>query len=59
MDVLTPEQRRRNMSRIRGKNTKPEMQLRRGLHAAGMRFRLHGKGMPGTPDIVLPDLEFP
>jgi DNA mismatch endonuclease (patch repair protein) len=54
MDVLTPEQRKRNMSRIRGKNTKPEVQLRRGLHAAGMRFRLHGIGIPGKPDIVLP-----
>ena len=42
------------MSRIRGKDTKPEMQLRRGLHAAGMRFRLHAPGLPGRPDIVLP-----
>jgi DNA mismatch endonuclease (patch repair protein) len=54
MDVLTPEQRRLNMSRIRGKNTKPEMLLRRGLHAAGLRFRLHVSTMPGRPDIVLP-----
>lgn len=42
------------MSRIRGKNTKPEMTLRRGLHAAGLRFRLHVRGLPGTPDIVFP-----
>jgi DNA mismatch endonuclease (patch repair protein) len=54
MDVLTTEQRRHNMSRIRGKHTKPEMQLRRALHAAGMRFRLHAASLPGRPDIVLP-----
>jgi DNA mismatch endonuclease, patch repair protein len=54
MDVLTTEQRRLNMSHIRGKDTKPEMQLRRGLHAAGVRFRLHAPGLPGRPDIVLP-----
>jgi DNA mismatch endonuclease (patch repair protein) len=54
MDVLTAEQRRLNMSRIRGKDTKPEMQLRRGLHAAGLRYRLHTSGLPGRPDIVLP-----
>jgi DNA mismatch endonuclease (patch repair protein) len=54
MDVLTTEQRRHNMSRIRGKDTKPELQLRRALHAAGMRFRLHAAGLPGRPDIVLP-----
>lgn len=54
MDVLTPEQRRRNMSRIRGRDTKPEMLLRRGLHAAGFRFRLHARDLPGRPDLVLP-----
>ncbi|HEV2627679.1 MAG TPA: very short patch repair endonuclease [Pseudolabrys sp.] len=54
MDVLTSEQRRLNMSRIRGKDTKPEMLLRRGLHAAGLRFRLHGAKLPGKPDIVFP-----
>lgn len=54
MDVLTAEQRRLNMSRIRGKDTKPEMLLRRGLHAAGLRFRLHVSDLPGRPDIVLP-----
>lgn len=53
MDVLTTEQRRHNMSRIRGKDTKPELQLRKGLHAAGIRFRLHVSGLPGRPDIVL------
>lgn len=54
MDVLTPEQRRHNMSRIRGKDTKPEMLLRRGLHAAGLRYRLHVADLPGRPDLVFP-----
>ncbi|MDE0101460.1 MAG: very short patch repair endonuclease [Bryobacterales bacterium] len=51
-DVLTPEQRRLVMSRIRGKDTKPEMLLRRGLHGRGLRYRLHGTGIPGKPDLV-------
>lgn len=54
VDVLTTEQRRLNMSRIRGKDTKPEMILRRGLHAMGFRYRLHRKGLPGKPDLVFP-----
>lgn len=54
MDVLTPEQRRLNMSRIKGKDTKPEMLLRRGLHATGLRFRLHAERLPGKPDLVFP-----
>src|SRR5450631_1336300 len=52
-DVLSPEQRRFNMSRIRGSNTKPELQVRRGLHAMGLRFRLHDRRLPGRPDMVL------
>jgi DNA mismatch endonuclease (patch repair protein) len=52
VDVLTPEQRRHNMSRIRGKDTKPELLLRRRLHAMGFRFRLHRKDLPGRPDLV-------
>lgn len=40
------------MARIRGKDTKPEVAVRRLLHALGYRFRLHGRGLPGTPDIV-------
>ena len=52
-DVLTPEQRRKNMSLIQGKNTKPEKLLRSLLHRAGYRFRLHDKSLPGKPDIVL------
>ncbi|MET0272050.1 MAG: very short patch repair endonuclease [Phenylobacterium sp.] len=51
-DPLTPEQRRHNMSRIRGRDTKPELILRRSLHAAGLRYRLQGRGLPGRPDLV-------
>ena len=51
-DVLTPAQRRLNMSRIRSKDSKPEMIVRRGLHACGLRFRLHQRFLPGTPDLV-------
>lgn len=53
-DVLTPEQRQLNMSRIRGRDTKPEMLIRRGLHAQGFRFRLHDRKLPGRPDLVFP-----
>jgi DNA mismatch endonuclease (patch repair protein) len=53
-DVLTEEQRHLNMSRIRGRDTKPEMILRRELHARGLRFRVHRKDLPGRPDLVFP-----
>ena len=53
-DVLTENQRRFNMSRIRGRDTKPEMTIRRGLHARGLRFRLHRADLPGRPDLVFP-----
>jgi DNA mismatch endonuclease, patch repair protein len=42
------------MSRIRGRDTKPELLLRRGLHARGFRFRLHRRDLPGRPDLVFP-----
>lgn len=51
-DVHTPSTRSYNMSRIRGKNTKPEMLVRQYLHARGLRYRLHAKGLPGKPDLV-------
>ena len=54
MDVLTREQRRLNMSRIRSRDTTPEILIRKGLHAAGFRFRLHRPELPGRPDLVLP-----
>lgn len=55
-DVLTTEQRRRNMSAIKGKNTKPELVVRKLVHSLGFRFRLHRKGLPGKPDLVFPKL---
>jgi len=55
-DTVSAEQRSRNMSRIRSKNTKPELKVRRLLHRAGYRFRLHGAAaggsLPGKPDLV-------
>ena len=48
------EQRSRNMSAIKSKNTKPEIKVRKVLHSMGYRFRLHTKDLPGSPDIVLP-----
>ena len=54
MDHHTPEQRKRNMVAVRGKNTKPEILVRKCLHASGYRYRLHVKELPGSPDIVLP-----
>lgn len=54
MDTHSPEQRSINMSKIRGKNTRPEMMVRKWLWNAGFRYRLHRKDLPGKPDIVLP-----
>lgn len=53
-DTLTPQQRSERMSRIRSKDTKPELALRSALHQLGFRFRLDAKDLPGRPDIVLP-----
>lgn len=53
MDTMTPEQRHRCMAAIKAKNTKPELIVRRYLHARGFRFRLNHKRLPGHPDIVL------
>ena len=53
-DVLTPAQRRYNMSRVRGRDTHPEMLLRRGLHRRGLRFRVHREDLPGKPALVFP-----
>ena len=53
-DHLTKEERSRNMSRVRGKNTKPERKIRSLLHRMGYRFSLHRKDLPGKPDIILP-----
>ncbi len=53
-DVHTKAQRSYNMSRIKGKDTKPEMLVRKHLHAQGFRYKLHDKTLPGKPDLVLP-----
>ena len=53
-DRLSKERRSWNMSRIRGKDTAPEKRVRSLLHRKGYRFWLHGKKLPGRPDIVLP-----
>jgi DNA mismatch endonuclease, patch repair protein len=56
MDITTPERRSRIMSNIRGKNTKPELVVRKLVHGLGYRFRLHRRDLPGSPDLVLPRL---
>lgn len=56
VDVLTPGQRRLNMSRIRGRDTKPEMTVRRLVHSLGFRYRIHVRTLPGSPDLVFPAL---
>lgn len=57
MDVVDPATRSRLMAGIKGKNTKPELVVRRFLHAHGYRFRLHRRDLPGKPDILLPRLK--
>lgn len=54
VDFLSPSDRSERMSRIRGKDTQPELALRKVLHALGLRYRLHGRGLPGRPDLVFP-----
>ncbi|MEO7247170.1 MAG: very short patch repair endonuclease [Novosphingobium sp.] len=53
-DIVSPAVRSRMMAGIGNANTKPEMIIRRGLHALGWRYRLHAKGLPGRPDLVFP-----
>lgn len=55
-DRLSPKQRSRNMRAIKGRDTGPELTVRRLLHAMGYRFRLHRRDLPGSPDVVLPRL---
>lgn len=52
MDIVSREQRSAIMSRIRGKNTKPELAVRRAAHGLGYRYRLHRRDLPGSPDLV-------
>jgi len=54
MDPLSKEERSRLMSRIRGKDTTPEMVVRRLVHGLGYRYRLHVRDLPGCPDLVFP-----
>ncbi|MDJ0449265.1 very short patch repair endonuclease [Methylocystis sp. JR02] len=54
-ETVTPE-RRQLMARVRGKDTKPELRVRRVAHAMGYRFRLHRRNLPGSPDLVFPRL---
>ncbi|MBN3214409.1 very short patch repair endonuclease [Pectobacterium polaris] len=54
MDVVDRKTRSRMMSGIKGKNTQPELMIRKFLHAQGFRYRLHVSSLPGKPDIVLP-----
>jgi DNA mismatch endonuclease (patch repair protein) len=54
VDFLTPAQRSERMSRIRGRDSQPELALRRVLHRLGLRYRLHAKDLPGKPDLVFP-----
>jgi DNA mismatch endonuclease (patch repair protein) len=53
-DIVSPKVRSRMMSGIRGKNTRPELLIRKGLFALGFRYRLHGKKLLGKPDLVFP-----
>lgn len=53
-DILSPTQRSANMRAIRGRDTAPELRVRRAAHAAGLRFRLQRRDLPGTPDLVFP-----
>ncbi len=54
VDKLTPEERSRNMGKIRSKDTSPEMVVRKLVHRLGYRYRLHRKDLPGKPDLTFP-----
>ena len=54
MDIVSKNKRSKMMAGIKGKNTKPEVLLRKALHTKGFRYRLHDKNLPGKPDLVLP-----
>ncbi len=55
-DIVTPERRSAMMARIGSRDTKPELRVRRTAHSLGLRFRLHRRDLPGTPDLVFPKL---
>jgi len=54
VDIVDSRTRSRMMAGIRGRNTKPELQVRRYLHSQGFRYRLHDGKLPGSPDIIMP-----
>lgn len=56
MDIVSPDKRSQMMAGIKGKNTRPEMLVRRLVHGMGFRYRLHRKDLPGSPDLVFPRL---
>ncbi|TAW73058.1 DNA mismatch endonuclease Vsr [Rhizobium ruizarguesonis] len=57
VDIVSPEKRSQMMSGIKGKNTKPEIAVRKALFALGWRYRIHYKRLPGKPDLVFPSLK--
>jgi DNA mismatch endonuclease (patch repair protein) len=57
VDHLTPQKRSETMSKIRGKDTTPEMEVRRLVHSMGYRYRLHRTDLPGKPDLTFPSLK--
>jgi DNA mismatch endonuclease (patch repair protein) len=54
MDTLSPAERSARMARVRAKDSQPEMLVRRMIHGAGFRYRLHRRDLPGTPDLAFP-----
>ncbi len=54
MDTFSKEERSQIMRAVKSKGTKPEMKVRRAIHAAGFRYRLHSRKLPGSPDLVFP-----
>ena len=56
MDTLSPKERSARMALVRSRDTKPEMLVRRMVHSMGFRYRLHVRGLSGTPDLVFPRL---
>jgi len=54
MDVMSPAQRSSMMSSVRSRNTRPEVAVRKAAHSMGLRFRLHRRALPGSPDVVFP-----
>ncbi len=54
VDIVSPDTRSRMMAGIKGKNTRPELTIRKALHSLGFRYRLHDSRLPGKPDLIFP-----